>query len=129
MPSAYDGTRTIRFGGEYFAASTRVADGASVRRGGVCYVSRRNAAKRTSSKERHTTLPWWKESEEADLFRWTGGNKKWPANSRRRTRHWSSRLSTPFSTNATMQQRSDSGPLTTSNTALISRLVVKVCSI
>jgi len=34
-----------------------------------------------------------------------------------------------LSTNASMQQRSDSGPLTTSNTALISHLVVKVCSI
>src|SRR6267378_5175099 len=120
MPSAYDGTRTIRFEGNVSRRARESLMG---------QVSRRNAAKRTSSKERDTTLPWWSESEKADLFQWTGGNKKWPANSRRRTRHWFSRLSTPFSTNATTQQRSDSGPLTTSNTALISHLVVKACSI
>src|SRR6476620_357530 len=62
------------------------------------------------------------------LFR-TGGNKQWPAISRRRTRHWYSRLSTRFSTSVTTQRRSDSGHRNTFNIALTSLPVVKAYSI
>src|SRR5579862_2040297 len=55
----------------------------------------------------------------------TGGNKKWPAISKRRTRRWYSGLSTRFSTSVTIERRSNSGHRNTFNTALISLPVVK----
>ena len=60
------------------------------------------------------------------LFR-TGGNKQWLGNSRRKTRHWCSGLSTRFSTGETTWRPSDSGHHSTFNTALILPPVVRVC--